>query len=128
MRTHMTPLTHCKTVNCREPITVHEVISEQQVSESPQHIVVIYKCALCGRTDKMVGTHESWDEFTSEAKEVDNDLEVAMTAASIEVDGIESAHDLEVLWRSYKRPPILEDRIGMCDCPTCRKRDYFGTR
>ncbi len=117
------PLTHCKTPTCREPIGVQHVVKEKIVTESEGHVVVVYKCPNCARTDRMVGTVESWQDFVKEAKAEDLDIEAHMRAASIELDAIHDVNELATLWRSLKKPPRLEDVMGACKCATCKARD-----
>lgn len=122
----VTPLTYCKTDVCREPITVSDVIKDVAVVESPQHIVVTFKCSKCERIDKMVGTNESWKAFKRDSalEEIaeDNKSQQVVKAAEIEVNAIDSVEDLKTLWRSYKNPPLIEDLIDVCGCDECIKR------
>jgi hypothetical protein len=102
------------------------VFREKIVEESPQHLVVEYKCPGCGRKDRMVGTLQSWEEFKREDEEEtrSNDAfsERVEKAAEIELDGIDSVDDLVTLWRSYKRAPLREAVLGSCNCDDCKKR------
>ena len=122
---NVTPLTHCKTATCRAPITVDDVYKDQVVKESPQHIVVTFRCPKCERADRMVGTNESWDAFkrdaaVEEAAAVDTDK--VMKAAEIEMNAIDSVDDLTTLWKSYKTPPLIEEVMNACPCDDCKRR------
>ncbi len=74
----------------------------------------------------MVGTRESWEQFLEEDVEDEEEYQKALRVAEIEIAPIESADDLINLWHSYRRPPILEDRIGACGCAECNERNYNG--
>ncbi len=120
------PLTYCKNKACRNPITVKNVYEETEIEEAPHHIIIGYKCFNCTQEDQMVGTRESWEAFLEEDQEEEADYQKAIRVAEIEVNAITSADDLVNLWHSYRRPPILEDRIGACGCPVCTERNYNG--
>jgi hypothetical protein len=118
------PLTYCKNKACRNPITVKNVYEETEIEEAPHHIIIAYKCFNCTQEDQMVGTRESWEDFLEEDREEEDVYQTAIRAAEVEVNVIESAGDLITLWRSYRRPPIIEEVMGACGCPTCTARRY----
>ena len=120
------PLTYCKNKACRNPITVKNVYEEREIEEAPQHIIIEYKCFNCTQEDQMVGTRESWELFLQEDMEDEAAYQKIIRVAEIEVNAINSAADLVTLWHSYKRPPILEDRIGVCNCAQCKRRETYG--
>lgn len=120
------PLTHCKTPTCGEAITTSNVVAEQPVDGSPQHMVIVYKCSACGRTDRMVGTTASWEEFQKEEalaqdKEEDENSRT-VRGAEIEMNAISSVEDLATLWRSYPNPPLREAVMNSCQCKHCKNR------
>ena len=122
----VSPLTHCKTATCGEAITTSDVVREQPVDGSPQHMVIVYKCPSCGRTDRMVGTTASWEEFQKEElsaknKDIAEDNRI-VRGAEIEMNAISSVEDLATLWRSYPRPPLREAVMNSCQCKDCKNR------
>jgi hypothetical protein len=125
----VTPLTYCKKASCREVITVRDVYEEKTVTESPQHILVLYKCSACQSENQMIGTIQSWEEFKYEDEQERNSEDVLISsiikAASIELDGIDSVDDLATLWRSFKRPPLREAVMGSCQCDECKNRRFL---
>ena len=120
-------LAHCKVATCRTPIFASNVFREKIVEESPNHIVVIWKCPACGMKDRMVGTIESWKGFKSQEKEeeVQPTMNRITKGAEIEMSGIDSVDDLITLWRSYKNPPLREAVLGSCHCDECKKRRFL---
>ena len=123
---HMTAITHCKTPACREAITTANVIKEQIVDGSPQHVVIVYKCPACDRTDKMVGTSISWKELKNEQADADieeKEFSNRLTKmAHIEVEAINGPDDLISLWKSLKTGPLREAVMGSCQCDDCETR------
>ncbi len=74
----------------------------------------------------MVGTRESWEQFLEEDEEEEGLYQKELRAAEIEVGAIGSAQDLINLWHSYRRPPLMEDRMGICNCDDCNERIYYN--
>ena len=132
MHMSMTPLTHCKNAKCREPISVKDVFEERDIKESPQHILVIFKCSQCMKVDRMVGTVHSWNAFKDEEQgervDASQETDKTLQAAAIEVGVIEGVDDLITLWRSYQQPPMREAVMGSCQCDECKERREYGTR
>ncbi len=122
----MTPLAHCKAAACHAPISVADVFKEKLIEESPDHVVVTYKCPACGRKDTMAGTIQSWTEFKQDDEEERRgkaaSSDKVLKAAEIELGGIDNVDDLLTLWRSYRRAPLREAVMGSCNCDDCEKR------
>jgi hypothetical protein len=124
----VTAFTHCKVFTCREPITVRDVVREKDVADAPQHVVVIFKCPKCGRTDRAVGSRENWSERLAEAGVEEAEIDGTLVEARLELGLFDNVAELEALWRSYPVPPMIEELKGSCQCDDCRRRRGDGPR
>jgi hypothetical protein len=118
----MTPLTFCKT--CHHPVVVDDVYKDKQIVDAPEHIVLFYKCSSCGRKDKIAATNEVWDGYQQKDFFIKRNISKEAIRFALDLDLFDTVAELQALWRSFKNPPILEDRIGKCNCDDCKRRLY----
>ena len=121
-----------KCANCDTRIYPDDVMKTVAIIQSPQHVALVYKCSYCGNKSKVVAEQLDW-AAREKALVEERSARAARRAANdpkhfrvheIELDVIETAHDLVVLWDSYPTPPIREAVMGACGCDDCSRRLY----
>lgn len=118
-------LTTCMRDECNTEITPEHVIRELRIGGAPMHVALIYRCPVCKVKSRVVSETATWeaskDEFLSRVKiETRRDN----IAVAVELSGIETADDLVALWKSLREPPLIEELIGKCGCPSCLRKIY----
>ena len=121
--TNIMPIAYCKT--CETPITVLDVVKEKDVRNASSHIVLIYSCPSCDKTDRIVGTRQAWADVQEAAviEEVEEDL--AISEDLLELSLINNVADISKAWAGA--PPLIEEHMGKYCCDAC-ERKLYGAR
>lgn len=109
---------------CFNDIWADDVFKKVAIPKSPMHLALVFRCPRCRTVGRLLATHEEWETAQAEAEDARVDRDILVRAASVDLDGELTVAVLEAFWAAEKRPPLLEDRIGSCNCEDCKRRLY----
>lgn len=108
----------CSRDGCPGKIQVPNVQKEVEIPKSPQFVALVYECSECGNHDKFVASYDDWAAAQKQYAKRGRDFR----RHQIELDAIDTAHDLISLWASLKNPPLIEEVRYACKCTQCEEK------
>lgn len=122
----MVKITDCD--NCGADVDYIDVDRHAQVPHAMGYVGIIYDCPQCGVRGKRALRVSQWQDAQQEYKEKERSHALTLAYAGIELDAIDSADDLIMLWASYPgSPPIELGPQRGCNCKDCvRRREQYG--
>lgn len=91
----------------------------------PSHIILVYRCNLCGWVDKTVVEVEDWNSIVlTEASFIEGE-ELLNHFAAWELEFVDDLGDILNYWLN---PAIIEDHVKdmLVCCDACRRRVEYG--
>ena len=113
--------------SCRGDLRVEDVYAQKRITNIDSHVVLHYKCGVCGYQDSLVIEKKDWIALVEggnveKPTRTQSNNTILMKLAQIDLEGVQYVEDIELYWKAQKTPLVMEGR--QCDCDDCRKRLY----
>lgn len=105
---------------CNGPIRPQDVHTTLPIKRSPQHVALVYNCALCKLGGRIAAEVAAWESIVAAENSQQDAFDKTMRAAVIELNYVNDVGDLLALWASYG-PPRMEV-AKPCYCTVCENR------